>query len=192
MRSKFGFLKIAMPVVATFALAACGGSDEDGAAENGTGEVLGVSEADSALSDITIEPGEYRSEFEMVEFAIPGLDAQQTEMMRNAAQQGATQSSTYCITPEKAAEGPERMLQEIAESDCVFSSLDSTGGIINAEMQCISADGLEGTFKMQGEVKESSWSMEMQIDQRVPGVSGDGRIQMTMRSNSTRIGECAS
>lgn len=188
MRFGNGRLKLSAPLLAAFALAACGGSDESA---DGVDELLGVTELADGISDIPVVPGQYRAEFELVDFLVPALNEVQNAEMRAEAEAGTGQGLSFCVTQEDAAGGVEMMLQKIAESECVFSNLDASGNAISAEMECISSDGLEGTFKIAGEVAGDVWPLELNIDQRVPGIDGDGRVQMTMNSKTMRVGECS-
>ena len=113
------------PLAAAFLLAACGGdadTDEDGAV---SGEAIA-----EAADAITLQPGQYRTTYEMLEFNVPGApDAvkdQMQAMMGGAAEVAAP--ATYCFTPEQAAEnGAEQMAKKMAEGNCTVARFDASG-----------------------------------------------------------------
>jgi hypothetical protein len=173
---------------AALALAACGGGEPE--EREAGGESLSPGEAQDALGEVArMRPGEYRSRMEVMNVSIPGIPEAQAAQM-GQMMGGGSNETTFCLTPEEAEQGPGQVVQEMAEGDCSFSRLDTSGTSIDAEMQCTSAQGVVGRYTLAGEITPESSAMTMQIDQAVPGVPGEGRMQMEMRVTSERIGDC--
>jgi hypothetical protein len=63
-----------------------------------------------------------------------------------------------------------------------------SGNEVVAEMQCAGQGGTTNSVKMQGEMTAESSTMTMDMNQELPNV---GAVNMKMRVNSNRIGECA-
>lgn len=176
------------PVLACMALAACG----SGADEAGNGEGMSSEQVAAEMEDaVRLTPGQYETQVEMLELAIAGMSDEQTKQMREMMSGEGAMSSSFCLTPEEAAEGPERMVQEMADADCVFNEFDVSGGAMTADMQCASAEGIEGHYQIEGEMTAESSVMTMRVEQQLPGVGGGEASRMEMRVTSRRIGDCA-
>lgn len=174
---------LAIPALAAFALAACGGSDDN--ADAGLSIEDGVAELASSIRQL---PGQYETTSELIDFSIPGISDEQAAMMRSTISSSLAQGNSYCLTAEEAEKGIEGALKEMSESDCVFNRLDVSGGNVQAEMQCISDDGQEGAISLAGSMTETTSDMEMTVNQRV---AGEGNVQMKARIASKRVGECS-
>lgn len=173
---------VILPLAAALALAACGGSDTR------EGEVGMDDVAAAAASIPQPEPGEYRSTVEMIEFDVPGMTDAMKQQMRAAAESGMREGNSFCLTPEEAAEGPEQMVQNMAESNCSFQRFDVAGGTIDAAMTCSGEDGFEGQVALTGTMSSTSSSITMDMTQDIPGTEG---VRMKMKVDSQRVGECA-
>lgn len=170
------------------ALAACGGGEpEEGAADGAMSIEEAAEEMDQAVQ---LRPGQYETSVEVLEFSIPGMPEAQAAQMREMMAGRQAAATSFCLTPEEAGQGPEQMVQEMAAADCAFDRLDVSGGSISAEMRCTAEGGIEGRYALEGEMTAESSTMTMQIDQAAPGMPGEGRMEMSMRVASQRIGEC--
>lgn len=172
-----------LPLVAAILLGACGGGDDLAADGEVTEEEL------AAAAAIQPEPGQYRTATELVEFDIPGMPQAQADQLRAAFGSGLSQGNEFCLTPEDAAaNGGQRMLENLAESDCTFARYVVDGGAIDAEMQCQAEGGRTSAITMTGTVESERSDMTMTMEHDLPGV---GKARMTMRARSERIGDCA-
>lgn len=176
-------LRHAMPVLAAFALAACGGDAEDDLAD----EALSMDEVAAQASELEmrLEPGEYRSTAELIEFDMPELPAETMALARQAFAEGAASESTYCLTEQST---PEQWISQMNESDCTVSRFDSSDGALDAVLQCRDAEGMNGRVEMNGTADGTSADLEMRFRQQIPGL-GEGTIHMRVKSE--RIGDCA-
>lgn len=174
-----------LPLAAAMLLGACGGStdgDGDGAVSN--------EEAAAAIEDIVEpQPGQYRTVAEVLEFDVPGMTEQMKQQMRSVMGGESGQENTFCLTPEEAAaNGPQEMVENMAEANCSFDKFDVSSGTISADMQCTGEDGRTSHVLMDGRMTETSSDMTMTMDQEMAGM---GKVHMKMRVTSERIGDCA-
>jgi hypothetical protein len=176
----------ALPLLAAFALAACGGGTAD---EDGDGKVSNQEAAAAADSMIKPEPGQYKTSLEMLEFDIPGMTDEMKTQMRTMMGGELAKGNTFCLTPEEAAsQGPQQMVENMAESNCSFAKFDVAGGNISADMQCTGEDGKASHVLMDGQMSSTGSNMTMTMDQDQGAV---GKVHMKMRVISERTGDCA-
>ncbi|MXO85788.1 DUF3617 family protein [Altererythrobacter aurantiacus] len=175
-------------------LAACGSADEaetdpalGGDTAAASGEALSDDELIAAGREITRpEPGQYRSEVELVNVDIPGAPQAQVDMMRRMFADSASTTTEYCITPEDAERGFEEMVRGGQRGDCEFQKFDTAGGNIDAAMTCQHGQGT-ANITMQGEATATTSDMTMTMRQD----GGEmGRVSMTMNVKHRRIGDC--
>lgn len=173
------------PLAAAILLAACGGDADT----NADGTVSGDEVAAEAAGAIQPRPGQYKVALELIDFQAPGVPDSAKEQMRQIFASGLAEGNTFCMTPEDAAaNGPEQMVKNLAESDCTMNKFDVNGGDIVAEMQCATDQGGTSTVKMDGEMTAESSVMTMEMTQEVPNM---GATTMKMRVSSQRVGDCA-
>jgi hypothetical protein len=167
------------------ALAACSGG-EDGATDEGLDE----QDVAERLADApAIEPGLYESSGTLLEFEMAGMPQGQGESLRSMMAAEMAKPTTFCMTPEQAAQGRGEMLQHMAESDCTVTRLDTSADGVSSEMQCRGEGGLNGTVTVDGTMSGDTSSVVFETVQSVPGAPGEG-ARMKMRIDSRRIGPC--
>lgn len=178
------------PLLAALVLAGCGGGEPEQAGAEG--EAMSPEQVASEMGEVVQpRPGQYETQVELLDLSMPGMPQAQTDQMRQIIGDRLAVGSAFCLTEQEAAQGPERMLQELAAADCVFNSFEMDDGSLSADMQCASAEGMEGNYLLEGEMTAESSTMTMRIDQSLPGVPGGGQMQLEMRVTSQRTGECA-
>jgi len=173
-----------LPLAAAILLAACGGdTDADGDGELSADEI--AAEAEGMVQP---RPGQYRTSLELLEFDAPGIPDSAKQQMQAAFEQGLAEGNTFCMTEADAAEnGPREMVEQLAENDCEMKNFQVSGGSVVAEMQCPSEGGGTSSVKMEGEMTAESSTMTMDMSQEMAGM---GAMNMKMRVNSERIGDC--
>jgi len=169
----------ALPLAAAIALAGCGGGTEDDATEQA---------AAAAATVVKPLPGQYSTTLELVEFDVPGLSDNMKSMAQQAAASGFAEGNSFCLTPEQAEEGSQRMVRELAENDCTYNKFDVSGGAIDADLTCTADDGSQGKVTMTGTMTPESSDMVMVMDHQVPGM---GKAHMKVNVKSQRIGDCS-
>ena len=177
-----------MAALAALLLAGCGGSQP----EEAQGEALTVDQAAAALEETgRLRPGQYATTVEMLDVSIPGMPGAQGEALAQMIGGKAATRATFCLTPEEAEQGPERMVEEMANADCRVESLDTRAGSFSADMHCTAPQAGEGDYRIEGTMTDESSTMTMRVDQAVPGVPGSPRVRLEMRVDSQRTGDCA-
>lgn len=177
--------RIAIATLASFTLAACGGTSADA---DGDG-AISMEEAAAKSSDmVRPQPGKYRATVEFVDIAMPGAPQQVQDMMKGMFDRGP-QTHEYCLTKEEADKGFEEMARQARDDDgdCSFEKFDAAGGRIDAIMNC-NADG-EGAARIaiSGTGSETASQMTMTVDAKGP----DGQaMTLTMKNAQERIGDC--
>ena len=141
------------PLAAAILLAACGGgadADKDGAVSSNEA----VAEAAQAPR---LQPGEYRTTYEMLEFNVPGATDERKQQLQAlmGGKEEVAKPITHCLTPEQAAaNGAEQMAKNMAAGNCTVARFDVSGGTISAEMQCTGPTGNMSHVTMDGQISE--------------------------------------
>lgn len=170
-------------VASALALSACGGGE--GEAE----EVVPMGEAEIASEMAeTVMPlaGQYTVTTELMEFSVPGVPEGMTEQMREAAAGELAQGHSFCMKEEDLAEGWKSFSENMADGDCNFNRYNVNGDQLDAEMAC-KVGQTEGITTLQGTLGQESQDVTMRVEQNLPV----GSVNMTMRMQSTRTGDCA-
>ena len=176
-------------------LAACGGETE-GSTDTAEGSSAGddaASGGDLSMAEVaeraregTVrpQPGQYRSQVELVDLDIPGAPPQAAEMMRGQM----SQTTEFCLTQEDVEEGFRQLASQPQGGDCSFNKFDVDGGEIDAAMSCTNPGGGTVNISMQGTGRETSSEFTMRMS---GDLGGTGEGSMTMKQTSERIGDCS-
>ncbi|MDZ4308213.1 DUF3617 domain-containing protein [Allopontixanthobacter sp.] len=171
--------------IALLALTACGSETPE---EKSTDEV--VAEARKMAGPM---PGQYETTTVLREFSVPGVPAQQAEMMKQQFASGTDRTETFCLTKDQAEKGFEEMVRSMGQMGqgvtCSFSKFDASGSKLDAALNCTGPGGTTMTMGMDGTVESERSDMTMTMNSRstmMPGME----MTMVMDSRSRRIGEC--
>ncbi|MEM9501208.1 MAG: DUF3617 domain-containing protein [Pseudomonadota bacterium] len=150
------------------ALSACSGGDTVSTADADADSDGSVSLNEAAqvaeASGIKPQPGKYRITSDMG---------------------GMKTNVEYCLTPEEAAGGFEDLMQEGQQGDCSYEKFELAGGELDALLVC-DADGGQMRMAMAGDVSPTSSDLEMTMS----GSMGGMNVDMTMKTQQERIGDC--
>lgn len=176
MRSIFAF-----PLIAAFALAACG----DDADEALTDEELAAGDVAAVIEDNGAKPqaGEYSTTVELVEFDAPGLEESAIAEARAEFAAGAGEPNLYCVGEDTTR---EQWFSEMVEASCTLSRFTADGNDLDGAMTCNSDIGLNGRVEVAGRTAEEGSDLRMTYS--LPLETGEGTVRM--RVVSERIGEC--
>lgn len=176
---------LALPLAAGLALAACGDS---GTVEDPANNPDDVAEAMAGLPKP--EAGEYQITGELVEFSVPGMSQEETDMARSFMSAMFAEPQSQCITEEQAEEGYESVVSEMGQNNdaCEMSTFNATSDGFNATMSCDDGEGNVGTMTYEGRVTSTSMDATMTVDGTDPTM---GDMRMVVRMASERVGECA-
>ena len=177
-------IAIILPITA-FALAGCG---SENAVEKSVEEV--VAEAREMEGP---RPGQYETKTVLREFSVPGVPAQQAEMMKKQFAAGTDRTETSCLTKEQADKGFEDMVRSMGQMGenvtCTFAKFDTSGSKLDAALNCDGPGGTKMSMAMDGTVEPEQSEMTMTMNSSstmMPGME----MTMVMDSRSRRIGEC--
>ncbi len=173
-----------LPLAAAIALAACGGGDTVDDPANNPDAV-----ADAMASLPNPEPGEYRITGELVEFEVPGMSDEETQMVQGMMAAVFAEPQTQCLTAEQAEEGYQGFINGMGQNDddCQMESFETTDSGFTARMACADDTGNSGTMSYEGEVTGDSMDMTMTVDGNDPNM---GTMHMVVSMNSQRVGDC--
>jgi len=148
-------------------LAGCGGSDVTTAeADTDNDGAVSVNEAAQVAEASGLKPqaGKYRASTNMG---------------------GMNTDIEYCITPEEAEAGFEGMMQEGQQGDCNYEKFNIAGGDLDAVLVC-NVEGGSMRMAMGGTVSPTSSDLDIKMN----GSMGGMNVDMTMKSQHERIGDC--
>ena len=172
-----------LPLIAAFALAACG-NDPD---EELRDEALSMDEVMAELQDngVMPQPGAYSISYDLVSFDMPGASSVDMNALEAAFNEGASEQGNFCVTE---AMDREAWISAMTDNSCTLSRLVAEGEVIDLAMTCEAEDGPQGRIGMSGTSTETSSDLEMTFTQPIPGV-GDANIVMTVETQ--RTGDCS-
>lgn len=181
-------MKIKLTIAATaLMLGACSSEEPSKASSNE--ETVEAELAQAA----TLQPGQYAANVEVIRVDVPGLPADQAEMMKGMMSSSAAVENSYCLTPEQAGRGGRDMFAEMAKGDgnCQFSDFDVDGGRVTGRLSCTGGrGGATSEIMLDGTMQRTATNMHMTMtvnDSHMPG----GRMEVEMRIATHRTGDCA-
>jgi len=171
----------ALPLMAAFALAACGGETD----EELNDESLAAGDVEAVIEDNGAMPqaGEYSTTVELVEFDAPGLAESAIAEARAEFATGAGEPNLYCVGEDFSR---EQWFSEMVEASCTLSRFTADGNDLDGAMTCTSDIGLNGRVEVAGNTAEEGADLRMTYT--LPLESGEGTVRM--RIVSERIGDC--
>lgn len=173
-------LTIAFPLLAGFALNACGSGSGSVQAEN---ESVSEVARKVAAADIKPRPGRWESQVKFENLEMEGMPAGMKEAM--AKQLGEATSYSSCLTPEQVDQ-PDGGFFAGGADDCTYKKFSMAGGRVDAEMTC-RQQGMTQAMTMAGTYSETSYDIRMESQSQV---QAGQPIKMTVAVTSRRTGEC--
>ena len=167
-------------------LTACGNG---GSNDDATGQPMAQDAVQAAMDGaVTPEPGQYRTRLELLEFSLPDIPGVDAGQARTAIESAFAQENVSCLTPEQAENGYRELLRQSQSGDCEFERFSAEGGTIDAKMICATGEG-QAEMTMAGSATRTSSDVTMNMSTSVAQM---GALNMTVRVQSERIGECVS
>lgn len=140
----------------------------------------------------SLQPGQYAANVEVIRVDVPGMPAEQAEMMKGMMSSASAVERSYCLTPEEAQRNGREMFAEMAKGDgnCQFSDFDVDGGRVTGRLSCTGGrGGATSEVVLDGTMERTATNMHMTKtvnDSHMPG----GRMEMEMRIAMRRTGDC--
>ena len=171
-----------LPLAAGLALAACGNSAE----EEQAGDALSAEDIAATIVDngVMPQPGEYRTEMELISFEVPGANSIDMDALLAAFEEGAADQGSFCISE---AMDRESLVSAMTDNSCDVTRLSAEGNDVDLAMTCQAEDGPQGRITMTGTMTETSSNMEMSFTQPIPGI---GEAAIATRILAERTGDC--
>jgi len=159
-------------------LAACGGTAEEEAGNEGVS-----AKAAAAGSDIKLDPGQWEMTYEVTSIDAPGLPAGAM-----AAMAGKKNVMSMCITPEEADKPNGEIFSGKKGADCTRDGFAMAGGRISGTMTCTGGEaGGKVTMAMDGRYSGQSYEMTNKMTTEAPGMT----MTIASRASGRRTGDCA-
>lgn len=135
-----------------------------------------------------LKAGEWRTDFEITDFEVPGAPADMRASMQNMLQKQAT---TQCVSEQEAGQDPRDFLKKNQGTGCQFERFANSGGAIDAKLICAPEGGARSEATMKGTVAPERMTMTIATQTSIPGLPGGGAATINMKMNSVRTGDCA-
>jgi Protein of unknown function (DUF3617) len=177
-------LLAALPLAA---LAGCNSGTSVSATNASVAEV-----AEKAKQAIKLEAGEWSSKTEVLELDMPGMkDPRMAEAMKSAMKQSASQTVTYCVTPEEAANPSAKMFGGKDNGECRFDNFVMAGGKMDSKMTCKPKTGNGSmTMVMNGTYAPTKYDATVSMSISGGPMPGGGAMTMKAKTVATRTGVC--
>ncbi len=174
-------------LMSLYVLGACdsgAGADATSTVGERSDNAMSDAQITSAMNDLVKpQPGQYRTQVEVLEIAMPNLP----ESARDTMQQLAQKTQLSCLTPAQADKGYEEILKRSQSGNCDFERFSATGGKIDARMICKSEQGGSMAMTITGTGLPTSSDVIMTMTSQILQV---GDLAMKVRVLSERIGDC--
>lgn len=172
--------RVTIAVLPLLALAACGKADD--------GPKSPEQVAAEVKDAVKMSPGQWQTTVAMTKFEMPGAPPEAANAFKGMLSQATTTES--CLTKEEAEKDPGEFIKKgQAGADCKFENFSAAGGKIEGKMICSRPQ--QGTMEstMNGTMTPETMAMVMDMKVTDPNMPGGG-VNMTMKMDSKRIGEC--
>lgn len=138
------------------------------------------------------EPGMYETSVKLVNFAMPGMPADQLNQLQEQFGAMANRKASQCLTAADADAGFEQVVRQLGEGvggmQCVFDRFAADGGKLDAAMACTGPGGMKAQIGIDGTVVRDRSAMTMTIEQQMGPMPGG--MTMQMQFDSRRTGPC--
>jgi|tagenome__1003787_1003787.scaffolds.fasta_scaffold20563996_2 hypothetical protein len=134
-----------------------------------------------------VRPGLWESKVTIEKFDVPGMPPEMAQRMKTMMAENQEHGFQNCLTAEDVKRPKEDFFAG-KNNQCRYEHFTMGGGKIDAAMQCGGKDG--GTQVMQMAGTYSPDSYQMQTAMKLSGAGAQGGMNMSMRVEAQRIGEC--
>ena len=164
-------------------LTACGSGDK---VEMDNASVADVAKEMGKKSDAQfVRAGKWQQSATLLEMETPGIPAQYADQIKK--QIGTTQTHESCLTPEQVKHPKEDFFTG-ADKNCRYEHFEWGDGKIDMKLNCQHQNATQ-TMEMAGTYEPDSYQMTMNMASK--GSSPMETMNMKMRVDAKRIGECS-
>ena len=180
-------MKMVIIPIACLLLIACNREPEVDA-RNASVEEVAEKVRTATRDEMFVRPGKWQSQVTIEEISMPGMPPEMAQQMKAMISQREKQGSEQCLTEEDARRPKEEFFAGKANNACRYDRFQMGSGKIDATMRC-QAKGVTQIMEMDGTYSAESYTMRM-ATRNDGGQAGAGGMEMRMRVESKRIGEC--
>jgi hypothetical protein len=178
----------AVLIACALPLAACNdGGQPEVEARNASVAEVAEQVRTATKEEMFVRPGKWQSQITVEEISMPGIPPEMAQQMKAMIAQREKQSAEQCLTEENARRPKEEFFAG-KNNACRYDHFKMGGGKIDAKMRC-QASGVTQIMEMDGTYSPESYTMRM-ATRSDGGQGAAGGMQMRMRVESKRIGEC--
>jgi hypothetical protein len=177
-----------MVIASAAALFACDKSPEIHERNASIEQVANAARDAQSATGLSLRAGQWQLSGTMEEMNIPGLPASAQADMRRMIGEKNNFTMEYCLTTEEAKKPRGKFFGGKRSDNCRYESFDMEGGRIDAVMRCEGRPSGSMTMKVSGTYAPESYSTKAAME--VEGENGRPGIEMKMRTEAHRIGEC--
>src|SRR3954452_3586041 len=135
-----------------------------------------------------IRPGLWESKVTIEKFDIPGMPPDMAQRMKTMMAQNQEHGFQTCLTPEDVKKPKEDFFAG-KDNQCRYEHFTMGSGKIDAKMQCGGKKGGTQVMQMAGTYSPDNYQMQTSM-KMVGGAGPEGSMDMTMRIEAQRVGEC--
>jgi hypothetical protein len=174
-------------LAAACALAACSSGNADA---DGDGKIT-QDEAQTAMSSVRINPGQWENtvEFVNIEFDESKLPPEAKEFIGPMLEsmKGQVNTSKSCVTEEEADKPSANMFSGNEDADCTYDRFTFANGTMDMAMTC--NDPNSGTAKITntGSYTPDGYDMQMKVELEDDQI---GAMTISAAAKGKRIGDC--
>lgn len=167
-------------------LAACNkGPEVD--EKNATPAEVAKKVRESAGDQAFVRPGLWESKVTIEKFEVPGIPPEMAQRMKTMMAENQEHGFQTCLTPDDVKRPKEDFFAG-KDNQCRYEHFTMGDGKIDAAMQC-GKDGTTQVMQMAGTYSAESYQMQTSMKME-GGKSAEGNMQMTMRVEAQRVGDC--
>jgi hypothetical protein len=174
-------------VTAAAALGACNSPKVD--AKDATPADVAQKIQESGADQGMVAPGLWQSRVTIEKFAVPGMPPEMARRVKSMIPEGQVHDSRACLTPEDVKRPKEDFFTG-KDTQCRYDHFTMGGGKIDAAMHCGRESGAQ-TMQMAGTYSSDNYQMHMATEAKVDDGESGHAMQMQMRVEGRRIGECS-
>jgi hypothetical protein len=143
---------------------------------------------ETGVGQTMISPGLWQSKVTIEKFDVPGMPPEMAQRMKTMMAENQGHDFETCLTREDVAKPKEDFFAG-KNNECRYEHFTMGGGKIDAVMHCGKEAGAS-TMRMAGTYSPDAYQMQMATE--VNGTDEAERaIQMQMRVEARRVGECS-
>lgn len=177
--------RVAILIACAVPLAACS-SEPEVTARNASVAEVANKVAEAGGSGAFVRPGKWQSTVTVEKMEVPGMTPEMAERMKTMMADRHAAGTETCLTPEDVKRPKEGFFAGDNKT-CRYDRFTMADGKIDAQMTC-AQDGAGQKMVMTGTYGPNDYAMRMSM--AATGAAAERGMDMTMRVEARRIGEC--